>query len=337
MFFITPLRCYTSPMNKKLNHSIGQALKLIISVLIITWLVTSGKLNFTAIKALFLSNWIYFAPLLILANLFLLSERWRFLILTQEIFATRWQIFRLSMIGNFFNLAMPGGVGGDIIKAFYFSKHFPARKTVAATGVLIDRVLGLYAMMGMALLAMIFDLRHIETVSNLYRLFQLLLVLFLATSFVLIFIFTKNQQVKTWIVKLIQLLPFQSQLLGIYESFNKYGAKMKDIVKVIFISFIAQLFTILFLYFTAKQITTAEINLIMFFYIAPIGFMATAIPISPAGIGIGQAAFFYLYNVYSNSNSDVGATIITAFQVIQFGLSLLGSYFYFSEKKQPIN
>lgn len=320
-------------MNKKLKHSLGQALKMIISVLIITWLVSSGKLNFVAIKALFLSNWLYYAPILLLINLFLLSERWRLLITTQGIFATRWQIFRLSMIGNFFNLAMPGGVGGDIIKAFYFAKHYPAHKTVAATGVLIDRVLGLYAMMGMALLAMFFDLQHIETVPNLYRLFQLLVFLFFITSFGLMFIFTKNQKIQNWIKTFIEVMPYHSHILGVYESFNKYCAKKSDLLKVIFISFFAQFFTILFLYYTAKQITSEEINLIMFFYIAPIGFMATAIPISPAGIGIGQAAFFYLYNVYSNSNSDIGATMITAFQVIQFGLSLIGSYFYFSEKK----
>ncbi len=320
-------------MNKKINHSIGQVLKLIISLLIITWLITSGKLNFAAIKALFLSNWIYFAPILILANLFLLSERWRYLISTQEIFATRWQVFRLSMIGNFFNLSMPGGVGGDIIKAFYFVKHYPTRKTVAATGVLIDRVLGLYAMMGMALLAMIFDFKHIETVPNLLSLFQLIIGLFTLTSLGLFFIFTKNEKIQFYIKNLILVMPFNSQFLSVYDSINKYGAKIGDLLRVVLISFLAQIFSILFLYFTAQQITAADINLIMFFYIAPIGFMATAIPISPAGIGIGQAAFFYLYNVYSNSNSDVGATIITAFQVIQFGLSLIGSYFYFSEKK----
>lgn len=324
-------------MNTKVKHYFTQLLKLILSLLIITWLVNSGKLNFNAIKALFLSSWIFYAPLLILSNLFFLSERWRVLIFTQDIFATRWQIFRLSMIGNFFNLAMPGGVGGDLIKAFYFAKHFPQRKTVAATGVLIDRILGLYAMMFMAILAMIFDLEHIRSVPNLHRLFVLLISLFSATSIGLFFLFSKNQTIQKTIILILKSLPFGQNLFHVYESFNKYGTHFSEMIRVISLSFIAQLFSILFLYITASEISGNQMNLLMFFYIAPIGFMATAIPISPAGIGIGQAAFFYLYNLYTNSNSDIGATMITAFQVVQFCWSLLGSYFYFNEKNNQIS
>src|SRR5918994_1561218 len=56
---------------------------------------------------------------------------------------------RLGFIGNFFNLVIPGAVGGDLIKAAYLSRE-QAKKTQAIATMIIDRLLGL---LGLFLLA----------------------------------------------------------------------------------------------------------------------------------------------------------------------------------------
>jgi uncharacterized membrane protein YbhN (UPF0104 family) len=60
--------------------------------------------------------------------------------------------------------------------------------------------------------------------------------------------------------------------------------------------------------------------------------MATAIPISPAGVGIGQAAFFFLFNEYLGHESDLGSVVITTYQIAQFILSLSGAIFNLARK-----
>ncbi|MNU01394.1 hypothetical protein D3C72_2447830 [compost metagenome] len=62
--------------------------------------------------------------------------------------------------------------------------------------------------------------------------------------------------------------------------------------------------------------------------------MATAIPISPAGVGVGQAAFYFLFNVYTGTETELGPTVITAYQVGMFVLSLWGAFFYLRRKEK---
>jgi len=60
-----------------------------------------------------------------------------------------WILLRLHYMAFFFNTFMPGGAGGDIIKAVYVTQH-STQKAEAATMVLIDRVVGLVGLLVMA-------------------------------------------------------------------------------------------------------------------------------------------------------------------------------------------
>src|SRR4051812_43942172 len=49
--------------------------------------------------------------------------RWQFLLRAQS-FDLRWsRTFQLTFVGNFFNIALPGSVSGDVVKAYYVSKE----------------------------------------------------------------------------------------------------------------------------------------------------------------------------------------------------------------------
>jgi hypothetical protein len=64
-----------------------------------------------------------------------------------------------------------------------------------------------------------------------------------------------------------------------------------------------------------------------------IGIIVQALPISPAGIGVGQAAFFFLFNLSLGKESQLGPTAITMIQIMQFMWGLVGAYFYLQRKK----
>ena len=51
----------------------------------------------------------------------------------------------LTMVGAFYNTFMPGSTGGDVLKAYYASKH-TTHRTRAVLSVIIDRVIGLLAL-----------------------------------------------------------------------------------------------------------------------------------------------------------------------------------------------
>lgn len=315
-------------MVKHSKRLLIQSLKVLFSTGIIYWLVQSGKLNFTALKNLLNPTTATLALLLVVLNIFLASERWRALICSQGLKARPLQVFKLTLIGSFFNFAMPGGVGGDVIKAFYFLRANPGSKVIAVTSVLIDRVLGLFAMILLALLVMLYDMQHIMATSSLTSLFWFILGLFTAFVIALSLIFSQKVYETHFLKNIINSMPLSEKFMKLYESLHLYGKNGRRFLAVILLSLLSQICSIVFLVLAGNAAGYTDISIMTYFMVAPLGYMATAIPISPAGVGVGQAAFYFLFNLYNGNTTEVGPTVITAFQVTTFLVSLSGAFFY---------
>lgn len=67
----------------------------------------------------------------------------------QGVALSLWNAVKLTWAGNFFNFALPGTTGGDLLKAYSLSRY-THRKTEVVTAVFFDRVVGL---LGLLLLA----------------------------------------------------------------------------------------------------------------------------------------------------------------------------------------
>lgn len=319
-------------MVKHTKKLLVQSLKILFSAGIIFWLIQSGKLDFLALKNLLSPGPAFLGLSLIFINIFLASERWNVLIRSQGLATSTFSVLKLTLIGMFFNFAMPGGVGGDVIKAYYFAKDQPGTKVVAVTSVLMDRVLGLFAMVLLALLVMVYDLNHIVKTPALLTLFWFILSLFAAFIIGLSLVFSEAIYEKGVLKKVINKLPLSTKFLKLYESMHLYGKDGKRFTIVIGLSLLSQVCSILFLFIAGSLAGFSAISLKTYFLVAPLGFMATAIPVSPAGVGVGQAAFYFLFNLYNGHSSQVGPTSITAFQVGTFIVSLAGAFFYLRRK-----
>jgi uncharacterized protein (TIRG00374 family) len=75
----------------------------------------------------------------------LTTYRWHLLLEAVGIHIAMLQTFAVNMVGLFYNTFMPGSTGGDLVKAWYASKHTPHR-TWAVISVLMDRAIGLLAL-----------------------------------------------------------------------------------------------------------------------------------------------------------------------------------------------
>ena len=72
----------------------------------------------------------------------IIGLRWWLLLRSQSIFISFWAAVRLYLLGWFYNNFMPGSVGGDLLRAWYVTKHTD-KKFEAVLSVFIDRVIGL--------------------------------------------------------------------------------------------------------------------------------------------------------------------------------------------------
>lgn len=308
-------------------------LKVAVSGAILYWLIGTGRLNLQDAAALFRSPWLAVALLMIGASLFLTSERWRLLIGAGGLEAGRWETFRLTLTGVFFNYAMPGGVGGDVVKAYYFSRTHPQAKAMAVISVAMDRIIGLYAMILMAFSIMLADLRQVLGHGTLKTLFVVVALLWLGTSIGLGSLFSRRIQRWGLIQALLRWLPFSGRLLQVYDSAHELGLKRRRILMALALSLVTQSLSILVLWISGR-VAGFEVPLGIYFLAAPLGYMATAIPISPAGIGVGQAAFLFLFNLYLGEKSGVGPAVITTQQALTGLFGLCGAWFYIRMRPQ---
>src|SRR5262249_32821761 len=105
------------------------------------------------------SKYLWIAFFFVFAGVFVASERFRLLLEAQGISISRFSSLELYLVGTFFNFVVPGGMGGDIIKAYYLHKsHGQEFKTVPYT-VIFDRFIGLYVLVLLAFFSAILDFR----------------------------------------------------------------------------------------------------------------------------------------------------------------------------------
>ena len=67
-----------------------------------------------------------------------------------------------------------------------------------------------------------------------------------------------------------------------------------------------------------------------YFLLVPIGLLATAIPVAPAGLGVGHAAFAWLFSLVGSHH---GPEVFTMLVTIQILFNLMGVFFYLSGPK----
>ena len=81
--------------------------------------------------------------------------RWNWLLKAQSIHLPLRRVAQLTFIGGFFNIALPGAVSGDFVKAFYVGREIPGQRARAFASILFDRVAGVSALVLVSAVAML--------------------------------------------------------------------------------------------------------------------------------------------------------------------------------------
>jgi len=244
--------------------------------------------------------------------------------------------WRLYLIGIFFNYALPGSIGGDVVRAYYIAQDHRERRMEAVLTVVIDRLLGLYAMMVIGAVAVLWNWERINDNAQLASLgFATLgvfafMTVFWAASF--------SNRVKRWlkIEEVLAKLPKGEKLVRAYQSAQAYRGHKSALIGALVLSVAAQFLTIAFMVLVGHTIGEGDVSLATYLFAVPLGSIIASIPIAPAGLGVGQVAFLVLFQMYSGRASLLGQTAITAFQLALFAWGMLGVVFYLGRKRRSL-
>lgn len=325
-----------NPLRKKtsLRTHLVNILKYVFSAALIYWMVSTDRLNLTSVKNVLTWDVVVVGFLLLTINISICSERWHALITTQGLQTSRFATLKLYFIGIFFNLVMPGGVGGDVIKGYYFVKKNPQARTSAMTTIFMDRLIGLYVMILMAAMAMTIHMKEVFEQDQLKNLYYFVIGLFTVSTTLGLLLLFSPVFLKLSANSMLNKIPLIHKMRKAFLVFKSYGSFPITIFYAAALSFVAQICSILFITYVGNKSGILDLPLEAYFFLAPLGFIATAIPIAPSGIGIGQAAFLFLFDAYAKVQTDLGSLVITVFQFMNFVVGLIGAFFYLTGRHQ---
>ncbi len=308
-------------------------LKIVFAASIILWLVENERLDFSLIPRALKHNSFWMVLGLILFQGLLAALRWRVILHARSqgklgLFS----IVRISWIGLFFNNFLPGAVTGDLIKLIYTQGlDRNLGKTFLVTSVFMDRIFGLTGLlciMGVSSLLYFDDISAIGPQVRQLMLFNLFLfagaLLFVAS------LFTPSQ----WQEKLSRLankLPFLGQVISkVSTQIWAIGKNKGVVIKSLTLSLGAQLICCSSFYLLGRPFFPVDIPLGHILSIIPLGLITVAIPIAPAGIGLGHVAFEQLFGLI---NIPGGANYFNLYFLCQAMVNLLGVFPYIFNRK----
>lgn len=225
------------------------------------------------------------------------SIRLVWMLAVQDVRLSYWNSIKLSYAGNFFNFAMPGTVGGDLIKAYYVTR-FTHQKTEAVTTVFLDRVIGLLGLMILAtatfVASIVFD--RVEWDDKLFHVLVTGLGFVWAGLFAgCILLFSTRLRHAILLPQLAERLPGGAQLLRIGRATVKMRQHKTLVVLSLGNTIVLQLIVLIAAYQMAQALRMAG-SFDIYFIGVPIGFLIAAIPATPPqGFGVMEWVYVLFF------------------------------------------
>lgn len=218
--------------------------------------------------------------------------RWRLLLQVQGIQLVWSRVLSLVFIGLFFNFFIPGATGGDAVKIFYLLKETPGRRAPALLSVLVDRLLGLFALVLLASVLIALKWSWLTSTAETARwVWIVLAVLAGSLGFLVLSAILSSRHL---VHRLPARFPGRDKLAEIALAYNLYGRKWQASLGALLISVPTHLGYYFTFYCAARSFGGVEVklpNLPEFFAVMPIVGTITSLPISLGGIGWREVLF----------------------------------------------
>lgn len=280
------------------------------------------------------------AALLVAIGALLISfVRWCLLVRCQGIELTMMEAIRLGAICFLLSFVSAGSVGGDLFKAVFLARRRPGRRVAAVASVLVDRGVGLYALVMLAAVALFFV--EIPTVSGsdsgleqaawVGQIKWVTLALLGIGTVVLAFLILGGRSVDRLLDRAgrVSLIgPFVEHVGPPLRAFHSHSFAFGI---AIVMSLAVHSMLSISVYLVACGLYASPPTLAEHFAIVPIGMLISALPITPAGIGLFEAAIESLYRFIPALPTKASGTLVAlVFEIVKVIMAVIGTIFYWT-------
>ncbi len=213
------------------------------------------------------------------------------------------------MVGTFFNLFLPGTVGGDVIKAYYLYKGTQKRGD-SLVSVFMERYMGMFALILIATIAMISGYEYVKGT------FAIKFFIIILTAFITGTIF----------VSFFPYEIFYKRLRAVRLNIRDFIFHKRIFFITLFLSIVVQALGNFIVFLLAKSINI-ELPVGIHFLFVPIITVISMIPVSFSGIGLREYLFLHFYGLVGITEEKAVTLSILWFMVMTI-TGIVGMFFY---------
>ena len=222
--------------------------------------------------------------------------RWRALVRAQGIDLSVADAFRLTYIGFFWSVFLPGAVSGDFFKAYYIARGLGReKKAEAVTTIFVDRIVGLMALTILAAVVVPMNIPAMRQNAQLRTVALVICGAFAAGIVSLAVIFSKRLRAHRK-SRLASRGRFWQIADRVDDAVHLYRDHKLTILWTVGVSVMLHTVQclVLWLYVVALVGSWEGISAGKMLLLGPMGFMVNSIPVSPGGAGWGEWFFQHL-------------------------------------------
>jgi uncharacterized protein (TIRG00374 family) len=239
---------------------------------------------------------------------------------------------RLVLVSVFFNFFVPGGTGGDVAKMYYLAADNPGKGLELAVVVFVDRVTGL---LGLIITVMLLALINIPLVSDypLIRWLLGMLAIVLAGVAVSALLIYAGSFRKSRIFRYIrERLPLQHYVGRAAEAVGAFRAHKLALLVAVVISVLGNAVMVL-MFLLAGSVFMPDAPSAAVCFLAVLGMFANALPLTPGGLGVGEAAFEGLFGMLGIA---AGAMLMVSWRLGMLPLGIVGGLYYITGVRRKL-
>ncbi len=320
--------------SRRLARLMFTLLRIGVGMALLYWLSRSGAIEWRALAGLARVWPITLAAfLLLLVDMIVTSWRLCVLMAARGLHLSVLAATKLSLIGIFFNACLPGSTGGDLIKIYYATEGNRGRRMEVATVILFDRAVGMFGLMLWPLLVTPFFPQLIEQAPVL----RVLLwgAAGMAAALLIGFVAAWSESLRRgrlvqWI---FHRLPLGSYVERIFETVHGYRNHLGAVLGSVAISLLAHTMSV-----TVTLLLIAAVNPAgaawQMAVLIPLGHLANTLPVTPGGLGVGEAAFNKLFSMAGLTG---GAEGMLGWRLLTIAIGLLGMVFYLQGRRKVVH
>lgn len=274
-----------------------------------------------------------------LVSILITFVRWMILVRAVGLPFTLGDALRLGFQGFALNFVSLGNVGGDLFKAIFIAREHHGHKTEAIATVVIDRLIGLYALFLVASGTVLFGGSSLAEVDEV-RILKTATLVCTAVGAVVLAAFMIPGPLGRRIGHAATALPLVGHVAGkLIRAMRLYRQRYPSLLVALLLSLCVHVLLAVTLWLVASGLLGAAPTLVEHLFITPLAALAGAVPIVPAGLGTFEFALDFLYQQAQAGGAVAagdGLIVALAYRVITMLAALVGVYYLVRGRKKVV-